>query len=545
MSRSRLVTLCAAILVLLVAAPASAHDHGMGGPAKAGGGSKGDGFRSMTFLENDPPPSNCRSSSDRSVFVRCITSDIAFWGNLAVVGNYGGFRIYNIANPEDPQRITDFPCYGPQNDPSLWDTDGNRQADLLVLSVDRTLASEACQLTEPETQTAHDDPSGWEGLRLFDISDPANPVFIKGVYQDCGSHTNTLYKDPGANRLIVLNSSYPLRPGPTCGEKNAPQRPLHGVIQIVQIDLLGNARASGNSAREIEERPINYPGDPDNKFDPDEHQLPGFGDLRACHDVAVYLPQRRVVGACAEQSQMWNLDAQNLPDTSRPVWVFDQPNIDFHHTATLTWDGKLTNIVDESFGSGCPTVTKGVGQTGRMFFLDSASGRRLSQFMIRRHKKEDPDYCSAHIGNFVPSSDRYLLVNAWYTGGVDVIDVSNPRHPTEVAYWDNPGDNWSAYWYEQDGTSTSGPLNVFATHGVEDPPNGQGFQTFVADVPAQRSTLDHLNPQVQERFFPANVGKWSQRSGSAESSSASGTADSASSGQVEPRKVGRRLAPER
>ena len=207
---------------------------------------------------------------------------------------------------------------------------------------------------------------------------------------------------------------------------------------------------------------------------------------------------------------MWRMDAQNLPDTSNPLWVFDQPNIDFHHSATLTWDGKLTNIIDESFGSGCPTVTKGVGQTGRMFFLETNSGNRLSQFMIRRsHKKDAPDYCSAHLGNFVPSSDRYLLVNAWYTGGVDVIDVSNPRHPYEVAYWDNPGDNWSAYWYEQHGTSTSGPLNVFATHGVEDPDNSLGFQAFLAHVPAQRITLDHLNPQVQEVAVPANVSRWS------------------------------------
>jgi hypothetical protein len=33
-------------------------------------------------------------------------------------------------------------------------------------------------------------------LRLFDISNPADPQFIKGVYQDCGSHTNTLLPQP-------------------------------------------------------------------------------------------------------------------------------------------------------------------------------------------------------------------------------------------------------------------------------------------------------------------------------------------------------------
>ena len=557
MSRWRLVTFFVGLLLLVGAAPAAAHDHGMGGPGAGSGAAGSDGFRNMTLLESDPAPMRCRDAEDRGAFVRCITSDIAFWGNYAVVGNYGGFRIYDISNPENPQRITDFGCYGPQNDPSLWDTTpGDGRPDLLVLSVDRTLRGPrepgpGCDPVEPVALQPHDDPSGWEGIRVFDISNLANPVLVNEVYQDCGSHTNTLYKDPDRNRLIVLNSSYPLRPGPTCGPVNGPangRNPLHGVIQIVQIDLLGNATTSGQSAREIEERPINYPGDPDNKFDPDEHGRHGFNDLRACHDIAVYLPRELVVGACAEQSQMWRFDAQNLPVTTNPVWVFDRRNIDFHHSATLTWDSKLTNIIDESFGSGCPTVTKGVGQTGRMFFLDTDTGRLISHFMIRRHKKEVPDYCSAHLGNFVPSSNRYLLVNAWYTGGVDVIDVSHPRSPREVAFWDTPGDNWSAYWYEQDGSSTSGPLNVFGTHGVEEPNNSLGFQAFVADVAANRRTLDHLNPQVQELAVPANVSKAARRSSRLARSaraSRSRTARSRSSGRVSQSRVTRHLAPAR
>lgn len=541
MSRFRLITFLCALLALGLAAPAYAHDHGMGGPGATSSASAGSDFRNMTKLESDPAPETCRAA-DRTQFQRCINSDVAFWGDLAVVGDYGGFRIYDISDPENPDRISSERCWGPQNDPSLWDTDNNGAADLLVLSVDRTLAGPACEAVEPQTPRPHDDPSGWEGLRFFDISDPTDPTFIRGLYQDCGSHTNTLYKDPNAarNRLLVLNSSYPLRPGPTCGEKNAPSRPYHGVIQAVQIPLLGSAAASANAASEVAELPINYPGDPDNVFDPAEHQLPGFGKLRACHDIAVYLPDRKVVGACAEQSQMWKLGPDGLPQTSNREWVFDQPNIDFHHSATLTWDGKIVNVIDESFGSGCPTVTKGVGQTGRMFFLKAGSGEKLSHFMIKRHKKEDPDYCSAHLGNFVPSSNRYLLVNAWYTGGVDVIDASNPRSPREVAYYDDKGDNWSAYWYEQNGTSATGPFNVFATHGVEDPPNGEGFQALTADVPVNRTTLGHLNPQVQEIAVAANVSKAARKSSRARTSR---VARERNSGKVSRRKVARRLAP--
>jgi hypothetical protein len=477
-----------------------------------------------------------------------ITSDIAFWGDTAFVGNYNGLRTYDISDPDDPTRLTDFACFGPQNDPSVWDTDGNGEADLLVLSVDRTLTGPQCGAVA----TDHGDPNGWEGIRLFDVSDPANPVFIKGIYLDCGSHTNTMYLDQARNQLVVLIPSYPLRAGPTCGPVNAPSRPLHGVIQTVRIPLLGNAQASGQAAAEGPELPVNYPGDPDNKFTPSEHGLTGpdiLDGLRACHDTAVFVPLGLVAAACAEQSQMWRLDpATGLPDTSNPVWVFDQPNIDFHHSATFSWDGKIVNIIDESFGSGCPTVTPGVGQTGRMFFLNTNTGTRLSQFMIRRsHKKETPDYCSAHVGNVVPASDRYLLVNAWYTGGVDVIDFSNPRAPKEVAYYDVDGDEWSGYWYEQNGTSSTGALNVFGTHGVEHVAHGEGlendargFESFLAATAATRTTLHHLNPQVQEQVIAADVSAFAKQASAARRPRATVRRQA---GKVNRKAVLRRLAP--
>jgi LVIVD repeat len=515
-------------------------------------------------------------------FTDNITSDIAFWRDTAFVGNYTGLRAYDISDPDDPTRIVDFKCHGPQNDPSVWDTDGNGQADLLVQSVDRTLTGPTCGATETvhADGSRHDeDPTGWEGVRLFDVSNPANPVFLRGIYLDCGSHTNTMYLDSARNRLVVLNSSYPLRAGPTCGishdgtdmtknlsnpfdsDPGSPDDPLHGVIQTVIIpladgpdgDATPDAAGSAAAASEGPQLPIDYPGDPDNKFLPGEHGLSGptinANGLRACHDITVFVPLKLVASACAEQSQLWRLDdATGLPNTANPVWVFDQPNIDFHHSATFSWDGKVVNIIDESFGTGCPTVTQGVGQTGRMFFLDTDTGSRLSQFMIRRsHKKEVPDYCSAHLGNVVPASDKYLLVNAWYTGGVDVIDFSNPRAPKEVAYYDDNGDEWSGYWYEQTGTSTSGPLNVFGTHGVEHISHGEGeeleargFEAFLADVSANRITFDHLNPQVQEQVVAASP----QASGSASSARASGSRKATKNrGKVSRKRVMQHLGP--
>ena len=40
-------------------------------------------------------------------------SDLAFWGNIMVAGNYDGFRVVNTNTHE---LLTYFPCRGPQND---------------------------------------------------------------------------------------------------------------------------------------------------------------------------------------------------------------------------------------------------------------------------------------------------------------------------------------------------------------------------------------------------------------------------------------------
>ncbi len=447
-----------------------------------------------------------------------INSDLAFWGNYAYAGNYDGFRIFDISGAT-PRLVTDFDCYGPQNDITVWDRDGNGVADLLFASVDRTLTGPNCGAT---ATAAHDDPTGWEGIRIFDISNPASPTQIGAVYQDCGSHTHTLIPDLARSRLLLLNASYPLRPGPTCGPVRGPEAgrdPMHGVIQVVQVPILNPAAAT-----ELTELPINYPGDPDNTFDPAGHGLAGFNSLRACHDIAVFVELRLAAGACAEQAQLWRLDpATMLPDTANPIWVFDDSTdtdgagggdsaVDFWHSATFTWDGKYVNFSDESFGDGCPPVTTitesgspVVSDTGRTHFFNVASGARLSSFMIPR--AEPGAYCSTHQGNVVPTKGRYLLAQAWYMGGADIIDFTSVRNPREIAFFDaapagaTGSDNWAHYWYEQNPVAGS-RLRTYGQDGVHSPATGRGFQAFDSTLgPIRRTGLSHLNPQTQERVI--------------------------------------------
>jgi hypothetical protein len=94
--------------------------------------------------------------------------------------------------------------------------------------------------------------------------------------------------------------------------------------------------------------------------------------------------------------------------------------------------------------------------------------------------------------NVVPVKDRYVLVSSWYSGGVDVVDFTDPARTTEFAYYDvespNQGSFWAAYWY-----------NGFI-YGSDIP---NGFDSFLFSGPqrAGAQRLDHLNPQTQEAFL--------------------------------------------
>jgi hypothetical protein len=469
------------------------------------------------------------SPNGRTVPAFQVNSDIAFWGNRAYFGDYGGVRIFDISNPAAPQLLGNFSCPGPQNDPVVW---ANR---LLFLAVDRTMANSQCGAA---TTQLHGDRTGWEGVRIIDVSNPAAPTQVGAVYSDCGAHTITLH--PAGAVLHLYVSSYPLRPGPTCGPVNGPaagRDPVHGVIQVIEVPVNNPA-----GAREIAEPTVVYPGDPDNVFTPAEHDLPPadpspFGPqignpLRACHDMTVYTSLNLIAAACAEQGQLWRIGPGGIPDTQNPVWVVDDNvdtdgagggdvAVDFWHSATFSWDGKLVNFIDESFGSGCPTVTPiGIGaaarpsDTGRTFFVRRATGAMLSQFVIPRPEEppfEQPNYCSAHLGNVATAIGRYLLANAWYTGGIDVIDFTNPASPFEAAFYDlattatSPGgDNWSNYHYE----NTPGDDNnlwMFATHGVEDPAAGQGAQVYRTAMRIDDIGLKRLNPQTQEQLLTCRI----------------------------------------
>jgi LVIVD repeat len=525
MRRRWKVLTAACALALALSGTAAAHD-----PDDFGGTAlKNPWGLNFWFFENYQTAANPTNPANTHL----TSSDIAFWGDLAYVGDYGGFRVFDISKPT-PKLVSDVRCYGPQADPSVFDTDRDRKADTLVLSVDSVLTGPECGAGPAAKVAATGQyPAGaWEGLRVFDISNPREPEQIAAVYQDCGSHTNTLLPAPGGRSMYVLNSSYPLADGPTCGMPGKGRAINHGVVQVVEVPFRDPA-----AAREKTELNIVYPGDSDGVYKPvSEHSIRAdLDNFLGCHDLSSF-PDKGIVGAaCGEQAQVWKIDRRTgLPDTEDPLWSYDQPNVDFWHSATFSWDGKIANFIDESFGDGCPTRTMKLGQdntdgvkkefrTGNMFFFETRSGKLLSEYRNPRPSNdalgtgEQLTYCSSHLGIPVPARDRYLLVNAFYRGGSSVIDFSDPRRPEEIAFADLARTNtWSAYTYPRR-SGKQRTIPVFSNDGLSRnyAATGQpadyreaayGFQAFIADV--GRTDLvgfDRLNPQLQERVITTKV----------------------------------------
>ena len=69
----------------------------------------------------------------------------------------------------------------------------------------------------------------------------------------------------------------------------------------------------------------------------------------------------------------------------------------------------------------------------------------------------ETENCVAHNGSIVPIPWRDVFVQAWYQGGISIIDFTDSENPIEIAYFDRgpideeqlvTGGYWSVYYYE-------------------------------------------------------------------------------------------------
>lgn len=377
-------------------------------------------------------------------------SDIAFWGDTGVSGNYDGFRIFN---KQTRQLYVSYLCRGPQNDVSLWNHNGRM---LLFLGNDQPQRNgDTVCGQNASTDTSVSDPLGFEGIRIFDITDPASPVYLRAVRTNCGAHTQTLVPDPANNRLLIYATTAASSSGPYC------QIP-HNRIPIVAVPLDAPETASVIAEPRL------------------------ISSLRGCHDVTVFLEIDLAAASCESEGQFWDISDPASPGTVSPIARIDHASVNYWHSAEFTWDGQYVVFDDETFSShGCSSTAT----TGKVWMY-RVSDRALMSSFITPANLGSGRYCGSHNGAFVPLEDRYFLVMSWYEGGTSVVDFTNPSAPAEVAFFRATGgrgaaDTWSSYWYNG---------KIYANDIVR----GVDVFNIVTPLNGYGATLTHLNAQTQD-----------------------------------------------
>ena len=393
--------------------------------------------------------------------VRHINSDIAFWGSLAFNGNYDGFRIIDISDPDAPEEIVHQRCNGDQGDIFVWD-------DILVRSwnskkaVDRTCDGQIV-------------PAGWEGVHVFDIGDPTDPELVASVELPCGSHTLTGAKD--GNRLIVYSNNSSSA-GCTGGD------PAGDFIDVLAVPLDDPA-----SSILLRQEPLDG--------------SPVTAVASGCHDAGLILGKVNLLAcASADATNVFSVGAPNGGSLADPLFLYAivEPGVGQvgtngrWHSASFTWDGKVIILGWEPGGGAaaeCETTDPPVDKS--LFFYDAKTGAKLGQWVLPRGQDGTGENCTIHNYNIVPlRSGRYVAVGGHYQAGTWAIEFTDPAHPVTLGWSDPPalvppdlGGAWSSYWYNNfiyESNITQG-VNVFRLSGKE---TGGALR------------LDHLNPQTQE-----------------------------------------------
>ncbi|WDZ83057.1 LVIVD repeat-containing protein [Micromonospora cathayae] len=400
-----------------------------------------------------------------------INSDLAFQGRYAFVGNYDGFQIYDIAKPERPKLVSQVFCTGSQNDISV-------HGDLLFLSTDTPRSDDSCTSTRVDPQA-----TAWEGIKIFDISDKANPRYIKAVQTACGSHTHTLVPAKKRGTVYLYISSY----GPSSTYLGCP--PPHDSISIVKVPLRTPTDAAVIATPNLFPDG-GYPG------------RPGGSATSGCHDITVYPTKDLAAGACMGDGILLDIADREAPRVINRVR--DTENFSFWHSATFNNAGTKVVFVDELGGGGAATCNATVGPNrgaNAIYDVTGAGDARLlafrSYYKIPR-ANADTENCVAHNGSLIPVKGRDVMVQSWYQGGVSVWDFTDSAKPKEIAYWERGplatdqltfGGTWSAYWYNGYiySSDTIKGLDVLE---LKDP------RTWSANL----TRYQELNPQTQPSY---------------------------------------------
>jgi len=205
-----------------------------------------------------------------------------------------------------------------------------------------------------------------------------------------------------------------------------------------------------------------------------DHEDPTHETARTdqCHDITVFPSRKLAAGACSGNGIIFDISDPRKP--KRIDAVFD-PGFAYWHSATFNNDGTKVLFTDEWGGGSRPRCRV---QDPREWGADAVYDIIDGKLRFRSHYKlpaaqTEQENCVAHNGSIIPVPGRDIFVQAWYQGGISIIDFTDSTKPVEIAYFDRgPVDKehnvlagfWSAYWYNGRiyGTEIARGLDVLA-----------------------------------------------------------------------------------
>jgi len=455
-------------------------------------------------------------------------SDLAFQGNHLFQGNFYGVSFYDISNPAKTTLLTTMVCPGGQGDVSVY-------KNLLFMSVEMPNGRLDCgtQGFPPEpAPSAEDGKQGDEkkkgplpvaqkdrfrGVRIFDISDIKDPKQVAAVQTCRGSHTHTLVLDPNDKDnvyIYVSGTSFVRQAEELAGcSGEAPEKDPN--TALFRIDVIKVPVAAPQEAKIV--------SSPRLFIDPRTGALNGLSsggshgkeedkkprDTDQCHDITVYSAIGLAAGACSGNGIL--LDIKD-PVHPKRVDAVNDPNYSYWHSASFSNDGTKVLFTDEwggGLGARCRATDPNKWGADAIFHLKDDKLSFASYYKMPAAQGETKN-CVAHNGSLIPVPGRDIEVQAWYQGGVSIVDFTDAAHPVEIAYFDRGpidpkmlvlGGYWSAYWYNGHiyGSEIARGLDVFDLAPTK-------FLTQNEIDAAKTVQVDALNVQNQQKIeWPAKL----------------------------------------
>ena len=401
----------------------------------------------------------------RAPLLSFANTDMAFFDDIMVAGSYHGFNIYQLQEYGVPKQLSSVVCPGGQGDVSVV-------GHLLIMSVEQTRGRLDCGL-EGINEDVSDDR--FRGIRIFDISDLTRPVQV-GAVQTCrGSHTHSVVATENGSIIVYNSGTSRVREEEELegcyGELPGDYRTALFRIDVIEIPIDDPSKAR------IVHSPAVF-------ADPEEGIMAGLwrggdhgddtqetSETDQCHDITVFPEKKIAAGACSGNGILFDISDPLNPE--RIDAVVDK-GFAYWHSATFNNDGTKVLYTDEWGGGSRPRCRAYDPLTwGADAFYDIVDGAlEFKSYFKMPAPQVEQENCVAHNGSIVPVPGRDIFVQAWYQGGISLIDFTDTANPIEIAYFDRGpidaeelilGGYWSAYWYDGKiyGTEIVRGLDVF------------------------------------------------------------------------------------